>query len=156
MMMARKEEKISGFVEKIILSTTNNLFKFLVRDKNNNLIRVLGYPHAPIIEGKFVSFLGYNQFHPIWGRHFKIKNSPKLSLDKKLKEYCKRILEGIGPVLSNRLINSFGIEILEVIDKSPNELKRVKGIGPAKVKTIKEIWRKQKAVAIQNGIYTKK
>ncbi|MBI4817238.1 MAG: ATP-dependent RecD-like DNA helicase [Deltaproteobacteria bacterium] len=53
---------------------------------------------------------------------------------------ASREVKGIGPVIAKRIVEHFGDKTLEVIDKSPERLFEVPGIGKRKKKQIAESW----------------
>lgn len=56
------------------------------------------------------------------------------------------IIPGIGPALSKRIVASFGLETLTVLDQKPERLARVPGIGARRVEDIKSTWSSRRAV----------
>jgi exodeoxyribonuclease V alpha subunit len=56
------------------------------------------------------------------------------------------LIHGIGPAYAERLINTFGIETLKVIDEHPEKLRKVEGIGLKRAKKIREAWEEQKNI----------
>lgn len=56
------------------------------------------------------------------------------------------LIEGIGPVYARRLVETFGVETLRIIDQEPKRLLKVPGIGRKRAKQIREAWASKKAV----------
>jgi exodeoxyribonuclease V alpha subunit len=56
------------------------------------------------------------------------------------------IVPGIGKVIAERLVKHFGLETLEVIDKQPDRLRVIDGIGPVRGARITKAWAKQRQV----------
>src|SRR5262245_20727929 len=56
------------------------------------------------------------------------------------------LVPGIGPVMAERLVDRFGIETLDVIERAPERLAEVEGIGPVRSERIRAAWRDQKGV----------
>src|SRR5262245_28187719 len=56
------------------------------------------------------------------------------------------LVPGIGPVMAERLVDRFGIETLDVIERAPERLAEVEGIGPVRTERIRAAWRDQKGV----------
>ena len=56
------------------------------------------------------------------------------------------MIKGIGPVYAERIVKSFGLATLDVIDTSPDRLLEVSGLGGKRVDRIKECWSQQKAI----------
>ncbi len=52
------------------------------------------------------------------------------------------LVPGIGPTLAKQLVGRFGDTTLDVIDKNPERLTQVKGIGKKKIEKLLESWRK--------------
>ena len=56
------------------------------------------------------------------------------------------LIKGIGAVMAGRMVDLFGLETLEVIEKTPERLVEVEGIGPKRVTMITEAWREQREI----------
>lgn len=56
------------------------------------------------------------------------------------------LIKGIGPVYAKKLVDAFGMGVLEVIENRSAELERVDGIGPLRRQQIKESWKAQKTI----------
>jgi exodeoxyribonuclease V alpha subunit len=56
------------------------------------------------------------------------------------------LIRGIGPQFASRLVQTFGLEVLDVIENRPKRLLEVQGIGPIRYKRITQAWEEQKSV----------
>jgi exodeoxyribonuclease V alpha subunit len=56
------------------------------------------------------------------------------------------LVKGIGKVMAERLVRHFGLKTLEVIDKEPDRLRDVEGIGRVRSDQIKKAWVEQRAI----------
>ncbi|MGD9781974.1 MAG: ATP-dependent RecD-like DNA helicase [Kiritimatiellia bacterium] len=56
------------------------------------------------------------------------------------------LIKGIGPVYAKKLVESFGMAVLDVIENRSAELERVDGIGKLRRQQIKESWKAQKTI----------
>ena len=56
------------------------------------------------------------------------------------------LVKGIGPVLAGRLVHRFEDETLNIIENSPDRLREVSGIGPARIEHIQEAWEAQREI----------
>ena len=56
------------------------------------------------------------------------------------------LIKGIGPRLAERIVDRFGAETLDVIEKTPEKLRQVGDIGPKRVAAIAAAWEEQKQV----------
>ena len=72
------------------------------------------------------------------------------------------LIEGIGPVYAKKLVERFGEEIFDVIEKNSARLEEVPGVGSKRRREIRASWDKQKSVRAimvflhQHGISTGK
>lgn len=56
------------------------------------------------------------------------------------------LIKGLGPKFASRIVQKFGVDTLEVIDRDPNRLKEVEGIGTRRIAQIRESWDRQKEI----------
>ena len=56
------------------------------------------------------------------------------------------LIKGIGPIYAKKLVEAFGMAVLDVIENRSAELEQVEGIGPMRRQQIKESWKAQKTV----------
>jgi exodeoxyribonuclease V alpha subunit len=56
------------------------------------------------------------------------------------------LIKGIGPIMSERIIEKFGLHTLEVIEETPERLSEVEGIGPKRISMITKAWGEQKEI----------
>lgn len=56
------------------------------------------------------------------------------------------LIKGIGPLFARRIVREFGAETLSIIEKTPDALIRVQGIGKVRVERIKKSWAEQKEI----------
>ncbi len=57
-----------------------------------------------------------------------------------------KAVRGIGPALAARLVEAFGADVFRVIEKEPDRLREVAGIGSGRQAAITGAWREQKSV----------
>jgi exodeoxyribonuclease V alpha subunit len=56
------------------------------------------------------------------------------------------LIRGIGKVMAARLVKRFGLETMDVIERAPERLQEVEGVGPARRALICGAWSEQRAV----------
>lgn len=56
------------------------------------------------------------------------------------------LVKGIGPVFAKAIVNKFGLETLDVIEKDVERLREVPNLGKKRVEKIRESWEKQKDI----------
>ncbi|MCP4897268.1 MAG: ATP-dependent RecD-like DNA helicase [bacterium] len=87
--------------------------------------------------------------HPKFGRQFEAESfvhihpTTKLGLERFL---GSGRIRGIGKELARRLVEKFGVETLEIIDKQPELLTQVRGIGGERARRIRESWEEHRSV----------
>ncbi|MEM8963480.1 MAG: ATP-dependent RecD-like DNA helicase [Acidobacteriota bacterium] len=86
---------------------------------------------------------------PKWGRQFKVDSylaiQPRTFLG--IERYlASGMVPGVGKEMAKRLVRHFGLETLDVIEKTPNRLVEVDGIGPVRSERLAAAWREQREV----------
>ena len=92
-------------------------------------------------EGENLMIRGNYIEHSIYGRQFKVKFFKRTlpTTQWAIKKFLSSgALKGIGPVLAGRIVDCFGDQTLEIIEKNSDSLSQVKGISPAKTEKIKD------------------
>ncbi|MDX1383072.1 MAG: ATP-dependent RecD-like DNA helicase [Thermoanaerobaculia bacterium] len=83
------------------------------------------------------------------GRQFRARHlqiTPPSSRDGMERYLASGLIKGIGPAIAKRLVQAFGDEVFDVIEKYPHRLQQVEGIGPTRIRRIKAAWADQKVV----------
>lgn len=143
-------EEISGTIEKEIYKNSENGFAvFILKVNSKQSVTIQG--HFPEIhQGEQVTFKGEWGFHPKFGRQFNAKESTAQlpSSTEGIKKYlASGLIKGIGPKFAEKLVNKFGEQTLEIIDKEPNKLLSIYGVGQKKVYDITQAWEQQKDIS---------
>ncbi|MEO8035703.1 MAG: helix-hairpin-helix domain-containing protein, partial [Acidobacteriota bacterium] len=55
------------------------------------------------------------------------------------------VIKGVGPSTAHLLVVQFGDNVLDVLDRSPERLREIPGIGPTRAKLIGESWAAQRS-----------
>jgi len=143
-------KEVKGTVERITFHSTDSGYCVLrIRvDGVKDLLTVVGNI-AKIAVGESVEAKGVWSAHPEFGRQFKaekIETGRPSSLEAIERYLGSGMLKGVGPHYAAKLVKAFGYEVFNVLDREPERLKRVTGIGPAKVRTIQEAWKTQSSI----------
>ena len=56
------------------------------------------------------------------------------------------LIKGIGPIMAERITKNFALETLDIIEKTPERLSEVDGIGPKRIAMITKAWEEQKEI----------
>jgi len=143
-------EELTGTVERFLFQNAENGFcVFLLTFNRKERTTIRGY--APGIQaGQQVNLKGSWVMHPKFGKQFEASECsiclPTSVIG--LKKYLgSGMIKGIGKVYGEKLVDYFGTDVLKIIDKAPERLKEVPGIGGKRLKTIIVAWKDQKEIA---------
>ncbi len=87
--------------------------------------------------------------HPRFGRQFKVsswREEIPMTNSGIRKYLASKSVFGIGPVLADRLVDTFGEATIDVIENHPERLAEVPGVGKKKIEAICCHWQENKAV----------
>ncbi len=118
--------------------------------KTHNLVTIVGFLGA-VSPGESLKLEGTWETHPRYGQQFKIKSyevTLPASVDGIRKYLESGIIKGIGPLMAQRMVSHFGTEVLEIIEKNPEKLLEVEGIGEAKAALIRSAWQDHHALRV--------
>lgn len=143
-------QTLTGIVERVTYHNPENGYTVakLKAPREMDLVTVVGN-FAQINAGESLRLRGHWATHPKHGSQFKTLFSDVLApatvvgLEKYL---GSGLIKGVGPVTAKRMVKHFGVDILDIIDKSPERLHEVPGVGPKRVKLIAKAWVEQKAI----------
>jgi len=75
---------------------------------------------------------------------------------KQLKTYLSSSLfPQVGPEMAQRIVSAFGVRTVKIIEKSPEKLGDVRGIGRIRIKSIVKGWAKQSKIKKDCTMLTK-
>lgn len=142
--MDEKLVSINYSVEEIIYRNEDTGFAVLQGMVNDSALIAVG-ELASVEEGETLFLTGFYVDHPSYGHQFKVKMFERSlpTTERSIKKFLSSgSLKGIGPVLAERIVNSFGSDTLKIIEENPDCLSKVKGISPSKVEKIKDEFNK--------------
>ncbi len=87
--------------------------------------------------------------HPKYGRQFDVHSYTTVlpATIQGIQRYLgSGLIKGIGPVMAERMVAHFGIDILRVIEEEPGRLIEVPGLGPKRTAMIATAWEDQKVI----------
>lgn len=141
--MDKQLERIEGTVEEIVFHNDDTGFTVLELDDDSQLITVVG-SLGGVEAGERLVVMGRFTTHPAYGSQFQAdacERSLPATSSAILKYLSSGAIKGIGPGLARRIVDMFGEESLTVIEQTPRELSRVKGISVQKADSISEEYR---------------
>ena len=147
---ASDREPLSGLVERVTFHSSETGFCVLrvkVRG-HRDLVTVLGSA-ADIHTGEYVQASGRWERHREHGMQFRalfLQVTAPTSLEGIERYLGSGMIKGIGPHFAKRLVKTFGEAVFDVIEKTPERLREVEGIGQVRLKRITAGWADQKAI----------
>lgn len=148
--MSTTQDTIHGTVERIIFNNQENNFVVFVLRLNSKENTTVKGSLPNIAAGQEVTLQGAWVFHKKFGKQFDAATCTT-SLPTNvvgLKKYLgSGLIKGIGKVYATKMVDYFGTQVLEVIDKYPERLTEVNGIGRERASRITTAWKDQKEIA---------
>ncbi len=140
---------LEGELERITYSNpeTHYTIAKLKTSKTHNMVTIVGSMPA-VKPGQFLKIEGTWETHPKYGQQFKIASYEETlpATISGIKKYlASGIVKGIGPSTAHRMISCFGAKTFEIIEKNPERLVEVDGVGPAKAALIGDAWKNNHA-----------
>jgi len=143
-------EVIHGYLERITYYNEENHFTVarLQETGKRELTTIVGNL-AGITPGESLKLTGKWVQDPRFGPQFRVERFETVvpATVNGIRKYLgSGLIRGIGPVMAKRIVNVFGLQTLDVIDRSPGRLTEVDGIGPKRVELITRAWADQKEI----------
>ncbi len=144
-------EELEGTVERVIFHNPENGYMVIRFTPVQGGEAMLVGNFLNVGEGLMLTVRGKWSVHPRFGRQFKVSeyeaNLPRSEIG--MRKYMEHFIKGIGPVMAKKIVKHFGEETADVIERQPERLREVPGIGRGKYETIRASWeehRKLKSV----------
>ena len=140
--------EIIGCVQSVIYKNEENGYTVLrLVDSNGELVTVVGcFPYASAGETMFI--YGSWTTHNVHGRQFKAEVAQRQlpTTSSAIYDYLAQgAVRGIGPATALLLVNRFGDETLDVLERWPERLAQIKGISLQKATQLSETFRRADA-----------
>ncbi len=142
--------ELQGHIDKITFFNEENGYTIARMTVAGRLepVTIVGNLVAPEA-GQFIKAAGEWTRHPKFGEQFRIVHFESilpLTAEGMETYLASGLIRGIGPVMASRIIKRFGIESIDILEKTPERLLEVEGIGPAKLAEIKRAWLEQREI----------
>lgn len=133
---------IKGTVEDIIFRNEENGYTVMNVDADGDLIVAVGI--FPIInQGETLKLNGEMKFNAKFGEQFMVESFEFIKPDdaEGIKRYlASGLFTGVGKATAEAIVNYFGDKTLEIIEKTPQKLMKVPGIGAKKAADIERCY----------------
>ncbi len=143
-------ETLRGILERIVFENPDNGYTVgrLSSREYPELVTIVGNL-ASVNPGESLLLQGNWVESPRYGRQFKIEKYETILPANVvgLRKYLgSGLIKGIGPKMATRIVNTFGMDTMDVIEQAPGNLARVPGIGRKRVKSIQQAWEAQREI----------
>lgn len=139
-------EKVECVANKFIYSNPEGTFGILLAKNGKEEIRLKGDICSIDIE-EHIEALGKWEINPKYGKTFFVQeySVKRPSSINGIKSYISENLYGVGPSLAEKIVQKFGKDTLQIIDKNPERLLEISGFGKAKFDEAMEQWREKES-----------
>ena len=135
-----QEHSLRGTLYKIIFTNNENGYLIGALKTAEGTISIVGYMLEPR-EGDEYIVSGSWTTHPKYGKQFQfttyeIKEPTTLH---GVEEYlASGLIHGVGPAIASRIVKKFGMKTLDILNKTPDRLLEIEGVGKKKLEAIVE------------------
>lgn len=143
-------EQLRGQVERVMWSDAESAYCVLRLSVSGyaDLVSAVGSIANPT-PGEVLHLEGQWHVHPRFGPQFRFQRYEAVvpSTVEGIRRYLgSGLIPGLGEAMAKRIVDVFGEETLEVIEKESHRLNEVEGIGEKRIQQIKEAWQEQREV----------
>jgi exodeoxyribonuclease V alpha subunit len=153
--MSNTSDVLTGSVERITYyNEESNYCVLRLRpdqlrlERRDQLVTVVG--KMPEVQpGESVRLQGEWTTHPKHGRQFRaeVVTQVRPASFEAIKRYLgSGLIKGVGPVTAKRIVDHFGAETLDVLDRTPKRVLEVPGVGNHRAGLIAEAWTEQQHI----------
>src|SRR3990172_2151016 len=141
---------VYGLLEKITYYNQENDFLVAkLQEKGKRGLTTIVGRLAGMTPGESLKLTGEWVYNKKVGEQFKVESYEVTapSTVHGIQKYLgSGLIKGIGPLMAERIVDQFGLDTLEVIEKNPERLSEVDGIGPKRIGMITKAWEEQREV----------
>ncbi len=143
-------EYLTGVVERITFMNEENGYSVIkIKSKGfYDLVTVVG-SLACVNVGSTIKLKGEWRNDSKYGKQFSVSEYTEImpATIAGIEKYLgSGLIKGIGPVNARRIVKHFKEDTINIIDKTPDKLIEIEGIGKKRVDMIKEAWEEQREV----------
>jgi exodeoxyribonuclease V alpha subunit len=143
--------RIQGILDRITFhneETGYTVARIINQSKEKESITVVGFlPGVPV--GSTLSIKGSWINDSRYGKQFRLHNYEivKPNTLNGIERYLgSGLIKGIGPGYASRIVGRFGLKTLNILERDPDRLKEIPGLGYSRVERIKTAWQEQKEI----------
>ncbi|XPV77365.1 MAG: ATP-dependent RecD-like DNA helicase [Desulfovibrio sp.] len=137
-------ETLEAEVHTVVFHNEDNGYTIArVRHNTMGIVTVVG-AMGTLTPGESVRLTGTWKEHPKFGRQMdvsSVEHSRPATETGVARFLASSDIMYVGPKIAERMVNDFGVEVLDILDEDPERLLEVKGITKKKLEGIKESWK---------------
>ena len=143
-------QQMEGVVERITYQNEENgytIAKLIPRGKAQEITVVGTLTGVNVGESMRLQGIWIN--HVQYGRQFEVRSfevTLPATIEGIRKYLGSGLIKGIGPVNASRIVDTFGMDTLDVIESTPQRLLEIPGIGEKRVEMVLTAWEEQKQI----------
>jgi exodeoxyribonuclease V alpha subunit len=137
-----KARGLEGEVTRITFRSDDGYTVFGLKSEERSVTCVGHF--ARLAAGDEVRLTGDWVVHPKYGKQFNVTSYevvPPQTEEGLIRYLASGFIPGVGKTIAERIVKRFGDKTLETIDKHPNRLLKVEGLGHKRVAAIKRAWK---------------
>ncbi|MCK5804890.1 MAG: ATP-dependent RecD-like DNA helicase, partial [Lentisphaeria bacterium] len=135
---------VRGEVLRVVFSSKDGQYVVLrLIDHKGSEHTIVG-PMGELLEGQEIEASGRWENHKEHGRQLRVESFKAVlpSSEEGIRRYlASGLIKGIGPKYAQRIVERFGTDTLEVLDKYSERLREVAGVGVKRIAEIRKAWR---------------
>lgn len=141
---------VRGIAERLLFEATDSDYRvFRLHDEADDATyTVTGHGTKPLV-GDRLEIKGHWVQHKRYGRQFAADGWSRIipeSVDGIERFLGSGAVKGLGPALAHRVVAAFGKDTMKILERDPQRLLEVEGIGPKKLAVITESFYEEKQV----------
>lgn len=141
---------VRGIAERLLFEAPDSDYRvFRLHDEADNATyTVTGHGTKPLV-GDRLEIKGHWVQHKRYGRQFAADGWSRIipeSVDGIERFLGSGAVKGLGPALAHRVVAAFGKDTMKILERDPQRLLEVEGIGPKKLAVITESFYEEKQV----------
>ena len=143
-------EKLNCVIERVTYHNEENGFSVVKASAQGHHDTITAVGTMPDVKvGAVFDLYGEWKFHSKFGKQFSFQRCEESlpATVNGIKKYLgSGLIRGIGPAYAERIVKQFGEKTLTILDKEPERLSEVPGIGTKRLEQIKKSWNEQREI----------
>jgi exodeoxyribonuclease V alpha subunit len=148
---AASTTRVQGILDRITFhneETGYTVARIINSSKEKESITVVGFLSSVPV-GSTISLTGSWIRDSRYGKQFKLENYEIVrpnTLNGIERYLGSGLIKGIGPGYAARIVSRFGLKTLDILERDPDRLNEIGGLGRTRVERIKKAWQEQREI----------